>query len=105
MVAALLLRAEANKGWKSAHKDAVRAYQGRKNLTADGLFGPGTALKMALDTGVAPIVRYWPKGSWKGSPQFMSYIEGLKAAGVDHTREQGQGFGTDQKPIENLVML
>ena len=56
-------------------------------------------LLLAGETGVAPIVRYWPRGSWKGSQVYNKYLASLQELGVDASREQGQGFGTPPKAI------
>jgi hypothetical protein len=41
----------------------VKAFQQGESLTADGLTGPGTVLKMAKYTGDIPLVYYWPKSA------------------------------------------
>lgn len=100
-----LLAAERLTNWKSHHKADVQAWQAARGLVADGLLGPKSAALIAQETRVAPIVRYWPSGSWKGSPVYNDYITVLKGLGVDASREQGQGFGSPPKPITVFAEL
>jgi hypothetical protein len=102
----LLLDAERRTGWKTAHAEQVRSWQAARNLTPDARFGPASALLMAAEIGVAPIVRYWPKEAWGvGSPPYVEYIQALKALNVDSNRERGQGFGTPPKPITTFAQV
>ena len=63
MVSALL-DAETRSGWNSTDPN-VQVFQKNRGLTADAKFGPGTALKAALEIGTLPLVRFWPLGSSK----------------------------------------
>jgi hypothetical protein len=105
-LARLLLDAERVSGWKTAHAEQVRSWQAGQGLTADARFGPASALLLASQVGVAPIVRYWPKAAWGvGSPPYVEYIAALKALGVDSNRERGQSFGTPPKPITTFAQV
>lgn len=66
-LARLLLERETAPGWREAMKDAVKNWQIRLGLTADGKFGPKGALRMAEEVGILPLVRFWPAGSQKAS--------------------------------------
>lgn len=101
----MLLAAERLTNWKNHHKADVKAWQAARGMTADGLLGPKSAARIAQETKVAPIVRYWPSGSWKGSQVYNDYITTLEGLGVDATREQGQGFGSPPKPITVFAEL
>jgi hypothetical protein len=92
-----LLAAEHLANWQDHHKLDVKLWQGSQGLVADGLAGPKTILKIAEQVGVAPIVRYWPKGQWKGGPAHLQLIRDLDALGVNSSRELGQAFAPVQK--------
>jgi hypothetical protein len=95
-LAQLLLDAEHQSNWKTLHQAEVAAWQQTHGLKADGKFGPKSALVLAMDVGVAPIVRYWPSGTWPGSPAMEEYLDNLTGAGIDNSREKGQGFGSNK---------
>jgi hypothetical protein len=61
---ATLLDAEAHAGWNKADPN-VGVFQKARGLTVDSKFGPGTALKAALEIGTLPLIRFWPLGSTK----------------------------------------
>lgn len=102
--------------WRIA-SPGLAEWQAARRLTADGAFGPGTALALAKEIGTVPIVRAWPKGSFLGSAHLPAYQKALRdlAATASEpqrsqllaaaTREQGQGFGTPEKPIVNTITL
>lgn len=92
-----LLAAEHLANWQDHHKLDVKLWQKSQGLFADGLAGPKTILKIAEQVGVAPIVRFWPKGQWKGGPAHLQLISDLDALGVDSSRELGQAFAPIQK--------
>lgn len=78
-LARVLIETESQPGWKGKHKAMVKSWQkavGYSGAAADGKFGPGSALKMAREVGVLPLIRYYPKGS------------PTKAAAVEKYREQ-----------------
>lgn len=109
MVRALLAK-ERDPKWKSLQEPLVAAWQRSRGLPDDGKYGPGSALHLAEETGLLPIVRAWPKGTWpeKAVPDFRAKLlalanvaesprrEHLMAAAE---REQGQAFGTPPKPV------
>lgn len=77
-LARLLLDEQAAKGWKYV-SDAVKDWQKKVGLTADGKFGPGSALRMAEEVAILPWIRYWPTGSASKSSAVSSYRSRLKA--------------------------
>lgn len=103
-----LLAAEEAPGWKQV-LGVVRQYQSAKGLVVDGKYGPKTALRVAIDVGTIPIVRFWPTAAG-ANPQAAvdSYRDGLleiarNASGAhaqllraSAARETGQGFGPPQ---------
>lgn len=115
MVAALLAD-EANANWKEK-SGAVMDWQESRGLTSDGLFGPKTALTIAAEIGTVPIVRFWPRSSFRESNHLPDYRKALRALSMKADeprasqlvaaadREQGQGFGRGQTPIKNLIVL
>jgi len=76
-LARMLLDEQAKKGWKYV-SEAVKAWQSKVGLTADGKFGPGAALRMAQEVGVLPWVRYWPVGSASKTAAVNDYRGRLK---------------------------
>lgn len=62
-LARAMLDRETEPNWETALKDQIREWQKKMGLTADGIFGPKSALTMADEVGVLPFVREWPKGS------------------------------------------
>lgn len=59
-----MLDAETRSGW-NVIDPIVRAWQKSRGLTADGKFGPQTALTVAKELGTLPLIRFWPLGSTK----------------------------------------
>jgi hypothetical protein len=99
-----LLEREASRGWNAADP-TVQAWQKKRGLKQDGLFGPKTALTVAEEFGTVPIIRVWPSGSQK-APALQKYRTALielangttdatraQQLRVSAQREQGQGFG------------
>ncbi len=97
----VLLAAEHLQNWKDHHKLDVKQWQAARGMVADGLPGPKTILAIASEVGVAPIVRFWPKGQWKGGPTHLQLIRDLDALGVDSSRELGQGFA----PVQPITVF
>jgi hypothetical protein len=56
-----MISVEESTGWKTALSQPIKDWQGRMGLTNDAKFGPKSALQMALEVGVLPLIRYWPK--------------------------------------------
>lgn len=56
-----MIGVEESTGWKTALSSAIKDWQKRMGLTDDAKFGPKSALQMALEVGVLPLIRYWPK--------------------------------------------
>lgn len=72
---ATLLEAETRSGWNATDPN-VGVFQKARGLTVDSKFGPGTALKAALEIGTLPLVRFWPLGSTKAK-LLSSYKQSL----------------------------
>jgi len=99
-----LLEREASKGWNTADP-TVQAWQKKRGLKVDGLFGPKTALTVAEEFGTVPIIRVWPAGSIKAKAlqNYRAALVELANSTTDQTRaqqlrvsaqrEQAQGFG------------
>lgn len=99
-----LLEREASKGWNAADP-TVQAWQKKRGLKVDGLFGPKTALTVAEEFGTVPIIRVWPNGSQKAKAlqDYRAALVELANSTTDATRaqqlrvsaqrEQAQGFG------------
>ncbi|OHB73606.1 MAG: hypothetical protein A2V70_01280 [Planctomycetes bacterium RBG_13_63_9] len=62
-VARAMIDVESRPGWKADLQPLIQNWQKKVGLTADGKFGPGSALKMGEEVGVLPLIRYYPKGS------------------------------------------
>jgi hypothetical protein len=65
-LARVLLAEQNTPGWKYVSQ-AVKDWQAKMGMTADGKFGAGSALKMAAEVGQLPWVRYWSLGVGDGS--------------------------------------
>jgi hypothetical protein len=109
----VMLDIEATSKWKRA-EPLLKAWQASRNLVADGKFGPKSAKTMASETGLLPIVRYWPTSSIKEKavPAYSAELVALANAAEEPRRsqlmaaaqrEKGQGFGTGQKAINPLI--
>ena len=68
-----MLAQEHSPHWRIAPEPALAAWQKARGLTADGMFGTGTAAKMAQEIGTLPIIRAWPKGSFLGDGKLEAY--------------------------------
>lgn len=112
----LMLGRESTSDWKRT-EPLLKLWQGTRDLTADGKFGPGTALVMAQETGLLPIVRFWPQGSLIETGAVDNYREALFRIArtaeeprrsqlmAAAEREQGQGFGRNPVPITPLISI
>lgn len=112
-----MLAQEHSPHWRISPEPALKPWQQSRKLVVDGLFGPKTALKMAAETGVLPIIRAWPKGTAIQSPDLRNYQAELRRLATSASeprrsqllaaaqREQGQGYGTPEKPISTLITL
>jgi len=78
-LARLMLERETEPGWKGASSQEVKTWQPKHNLTPDGKFGMHSALSMAQEVGVLPLIRYWPKSGISKSAALKSYREQLNA--------------------------
>jgi hypothetical protein len=112
-----MLAQEHSPHWRIIPEPSLTAWQKSRGLTADGDFGTGTALKLAAETGMVPIIRGWPKGTTKQSPNLKTYQAALRTLAASAPeprrsqllaaalREQGQGYGTPETPITTLITL
>lgn len=112
-----MLAQEASPHWRIAPEPTLRTWQAKRKLVADGMFGVNTALAMAKEIGTLPIIRAWPKGSALGDGKLEAYRSALTqlAATAEEprrsqllaaaSRERGQGYGTPEHPITQLITL
>lgn len=115
-VLGVMLADEATPNWKKKYPQ-LGAWQASRGMTSDQKFGPGTALRMAQETGLLPIIRFWPRGAIKEKGAVEDYQQALftAAAGAEEprkaqliaaaNREQGQGFGRNVQPITPLISI
>lgn len=115
-ILSIMLAAEATPDWK-VKLEELKPWQKSRGLKPDGLYGVKSATKMAEETGLLPIIRFWPSGTTRTS----GVIEDYKAALLDEAssaeqprksqlkaavdREQGQGFDRVKKPISPTIAL
>jgi hypothetical protein len=92
-----LLDSETRTGWRTADQAAVKAWQARMKLVADGKFGVKSAMTMADEVGVLPLVRFWPSASASKSSALKKYRNDLhtKAATIE-----AQGHGDHARALE-----
>ena len=107
-LARAMLAAEGTSGWRDVSA-AVESWQGVVGLSKpDGKFGTGSALRMAQEVGVMPLIRYWSTGGKTLAQQLQAYRVALydrarvvNAAGnpthaaalvSSAAREKGQGW-------------
>lgn len=112
-----MLAQEHSPHWRIIPEPSLKPWQAARGLTPDGNYGTGTALKLAAETGMVPIIRGWPKGTVRESPNLKNYQNALRALAATASeprrsqllaaaqREQGQGYGTPEKPIVTLITL
>lgn len=108
-LAAKMINAESSKGWKTALSSDIKSWQSRKGLTADGKFGPKSALAMATEVGILPLIRYWASTGGSQSQQLAAFRTALGALASSfyaknpaqsialrssQDYEQGQGYST-----------
>lgn len=115
-VAAMLAQEQAPR-WRKMPEPTLVTWQKNRGLTADGKFGTGTALKLAEEIGTVPIIRAWPQGSYPEGKWLNDYRAKLRTLAASAPeprrsqllaaieREQGQGWGTPEKPITSLIHL
>lgn len=88
-VARALIDVEGRENWKGALQPLVENWQRKVGITADGEFGPGSALKMGEEVGVLPLIRYYPKGSPTKEAAVRSYQTKLYAL-ADRLDKEGK---------------
>jgi hypothetical protein len=116
-LARLLIEVESQSGWKTALQSNVQVWQSKMGLTTDGKFGPKSALKMADEVGVLPLIRYWSAtggtkdkqvGAYRAS--LLSKAKVLRAIPLTQahaialeqsaTRETGQGYSANPPALD-----
>jgi hypothetical protein len=112
-----MLAQEAGPKWRKMPEPTLVTWQKNRRRTTDGKFGTGDALVMAKEIGTLPIIRAWPKGSYPEGHWLSDYRQALRelaAAALEPRksqllaaaeREQGQGWGTPEKPILSQIHL
>lgn len=111
-----MIGVESQSGWKTALKAEIQAWQARMRLVVDGKFGPNSALLMADEIGVLPLIRYWSSTGGTKEQQLSSYRTKLLAKAntfkqtaatkphgvaleLSAIHEQGQGYPTSPGPL------
>lgn len=112
-----MLAQEAGPKWRKAPEPTLVTWQKNRGRATDGNFGTGDALVMAREIGTLPIIRGWPKGSFPTGHWLEDYRTNLRQLAQDAPeprksqlmaaaeREQGQGWGTPEKPILSQIHL
>lgn len=112
-----MLAQEAGPKWRKMPEPTLVTWQKNRGRSTDGKFGTGDALVMAKEIGTLPIIRAWPKGSFregKWVPEYQAALRALAASAPEPRksqllaaaeREKGQGFGTPEKPILSQIHL
>src|SRR6478752_7082842 len=112
-----MLAQEQSPKWRRIPEPTLVSWQKNRGLVADGKFGTGTALKLADETGMLPIIRAWPNASYPEGHWLEDYRAALRAKAATASeprksqllaaaeREKGQGWGTPEKPITSLIHL
>lgn len=112
-----MLAQEAGPKWRKMPEPTLLTWQKNRGRTQDGKFGTGDALVMAKEIGTLPIIRAWPKASFpegKWLPEYRAALRELAATAAEPRksqllaaaeREQGQGWGTPEKPILSQIHL
>lgn len=125
-LARVLLTRETLPGWKTDLQDDVREWQAAVGLTPDGRFGVESALRMAEDVGVLPLVRFFTQGKhwdkWSAldgphglrtrlrelitrlekDPENVAHVAALRAS---LTRDQAQGLESNPAPVPTLEQV
>lgn len=110
-----MLRTEQQPHWRVSDP-LLRAWQSARGHVADGQFGTGDALTLAQEIGTVPIIRGWPKGSNQSQavPAYRAALLKIAATApeprasqlrLSAAREQGQGYGTPERPIAQLITI
>lgn len=112
---ALMLGEEATPNWKRKYPE-LGAWQAARGLKVDQLFGPASAQRLAQEIGTIPIIRFWPKGTTRGTALEPYRNALLTLAGsaeeprkaqliMSANREQGQAFASPIVPVKTLVKI
>jgi hypothetical protein len=111
----IMLAQEHSGDWKQK-VPVLAPWQAERGLTADQEFGTKSGIAMAHETGLIPIVRFWPKGSYREGHWLSDYRNALAniAATAEEprrsqlhqaiAREQGQGWAPI-KPITQFIAI
>ena len=113
-----LLAEEGAAGWKRVHPagSPLRLWQTKRAASvgsSDGKVGPKVAAQLFRETGMAPLVRYWPSAAKSRASALSDYavtIHGIAeamgtqaAAALVLAREQGQTFSTNNPAPQKVV--
>lgn len=112
----IMLADEKSANWKRRVPE-LAPWQAARGLKPDQEFGTKSALQMATETGLIPIVRFWPKGSFLEGKWLTDYRRALRTLAMQAEepraaqlvaaadRELGQGFGRGQQPISPIIEI
>lgn len=115
-VLGVMLPKERTKDWKRTEA-VLKLWQEDRNRPVDGKFGPGDALVMAEETGLLPIIRFWPRRSLIETGAVEDYRAALLrlARSAEEPRktqlraaaerEHGQAFARNPEPIVPTISL
>lgn len=113
---AVMLGRENTTDWKRK-EPLLGVWQKSRGLVADKKFGPGSAAKLAEETGLLPIVRFWPRGAIREAGAVEDYQGVLLAMAASAeepraaqlvaaaNRESGQGFGRHPDTISPVISI
>lgn len=121
-LARLLLVRETLPGWKEDLQQDIREWQEKTgDLIVDGKFGIVSAARMALEVGILPLVRFFPKTVYtkaqakaayderiissinmlkESLPDSQAQIDGLV---MSMGREKAQAFGNANPPVQDTL--
>jgi hypothetical protein len=112
----IMLADETRANWKRRVPE-LGPWQRARGLKDDEAFGTVSALRMAQETGLIPIIRFWPAGSYPEGHWLTDYRKALRSLSMSMpephasqlvaaaNRETGQGFGRGQTPISPAIQI
>jgi hypothetical protein len=112
----IMLARESTADWKRK-EPLLEQWQRARGLVVDGQFGPGNAAVMATETGLIPIVRFWPRGTFPEGPFVEDFRNVLRTEAnsaeeprrsqllAAAEREHGQGFERNPRPITPTISI
>ena len=84
-LAKALIAVESERNWKTAMQPEVTEWQRKAGLSADGKFGPNSAVRMADEVSMLPRIRYW--SGWDKSTELKKYRDRINAKADEELRQ------------------